>query len=101
MTSICGKGKVTGQYFYGLWKARNFMIYLIDCVFSIFKLGNIEALLLLDVLADNLGDLDDLGDAGLDGFGGGNLNRDDKWNIDQWNTVLLSLKNKFKVIFIS
>lgn len=67
-------------------------IYLINCVFAIFKFGNIEALLLLDVLADNLSDLDGLGDARLDGFRGSDINCDGQWNVDQGDAVLLSLQ---------
>ena len=64
---------------------------LINGVGSIFELGNVEALLLLDVLANDLGELDGLGHAGLDGFGSGDINVDDEGDGDDGNGVLLGL----------
>jgi len=64
---------------------------LVNGVGSIFKLGNVEALLLLDVLADNFGELDGLGDAGLDGLRGSDINVDNEGCVDKGDGVLLGL----------
>jgi len=80
-----------------LVKVSFFDIYFSTCsivFFSIFKLGNVEALLFFDVFADNLSDLDGFGDAGLDRLGGRHINCDGKWNVHFWYAVLLCLKTK-------
>lgn len=64
---------------------------LVDGVGSVLELGNVEALLLLDVVADNLGDDDVLGHAVLDGLGDGDVDVNDKGFGDEGNLVALGL----------
>ena len=64
---------------------------LIDGVDAVLKLGNVEALLLLDVAADDLGDHDGLGHAVPDWLRGGDLNADNKGDGDEGDGVLLGL----------
>ena len=64
---------------------------LLDGVGAVFELGDVEALLLFDVTADNFGDLDGLGHAVPDGLGSGNINADDEGGVDQGDGVLLGL----------
>ena len=66
-------------------------IDLVDGVGSVLELGDVEALLLLDVLADDLGELDGLGHADLDGLGGSDLNGDTEGSGDKGDGVLLGL----------
>jgi len=64
---------------------------LVNSVGVILKLGNIEALLLLDVLADNLSDGDVLGDTVLDWFWGSNLNLNVQGDSDKGDLERLGL----------
>jgi len=73
-----------------VWLAKN-NFSLVNCVGVILKLGHIEALLLLDVLADNLSDGDVLGNTVLDWFRGSNLNFDVQWDSDKGDLERLGL----------
>jgi len=64
---------------------------LVNDIHIILKLGNVEALLLLDVLADNLGDGDVLGHAVLDWLWGSNINLDVQWDSDKGDLERLGL----------
>jgi len=64
---------------------------LVDGVDVIHELGNVEALLFLDVLADDLGDGDVVGHAVLDGLRSSELNLNVKWDGDEWHLVGLGL----------
>jgi hypothetical protein len=64
---------------------------LLNGVGSIFKLGDVEALALLDVTANDLGDLDGLGDAVLDRLRGSDIDGEDEGAVDEWHGVLLGL----------
>jgi len=64
---------------------------LLDGVGAVLELGDVEALLLFDVTADNFGDLDGLGHAVPDGLGSGNIDADDEGGVDQGDGVLLGL----------
>jgi len=64
---------------------------LVNDIDIILKLGNIEALLLLDVLANNLGDGDVLGHTVLDWLRGSNFNLNIQWDSDKGNLVRLGL----------
>lgn len=80
-----GKGDIIA-----VWLAQN-DFSLVNGVGVILKLGNIEALLLLDVLADNLGDGDVLGNTVLDWFWGSNLNLNVQWDSDKGDLERLGL----------
>ena len=73
-----------------VWLAQN-DLSLVNSVGAVFKLGNIEALLLLDVLADNLGDGDVLGNTVLDWLWGSNLNLNIQWDSDKGDLERLGL----------
>ena len=64
---------------------------LLDSVGSVFKLGDVEALAFLDVAANDLGDLDGLGDAVSDWLGGSDVDGEDEGAVDEWHGVLLGL----------
>ena len=64
---------------------------LVDNIDGINKFGNVEAFLFDNVFADNLGEDDVFGDAGLDGFGVGQLDGDVKGSIDKGDFVSLGL----------
>ena len=74
---------------------------LVDRVGAILELGHVEALLLLDVVAHDLGDGDVLVDAGLDGLGGGNVDGHVQGFGDQRDAVLLGLVLLAAVLVLS
>jgi len=74
---------------------------LLNGVGAVLELGDVEALLLLDVTADNFGDLDGLGHAVPDGLGSGNIDADDEGGVDQGDGVLLNLVLFLAVLVLS
>jgi len=83
-----------------VWLAQN-DLSLVNSVGAVFKLGNIEALLLLDVLADNLGDGDVLGNTDLNWVWGSNLNVDVQWDSDKGDLERLGLVFLMAVLVLS
>lgn len=64
---------------------------LVDDIDVVLKLGNVEALLLLDVLADDFGDGDVLSHTVLDWLWGSNLNLNVQWDSDKGDLERLGL----------
>jgi len=64
---------------------------LVNNIDGINKFGNVEAFLFFYVFADNLGEDDVFDDAGLDGFGVGQLDGDVKGSVDKGDFVSLGL----------
>ena len=64
---------------------------LVDNIDGINKFGNVEAFLFDNVFADNLGEDDVFDDAGLDGFGVGQIDGDVKGSVDKGDFVSLGL----------
>ena len=64
---------------------------LVNNIDVINKFGNVEAFLFDNVFADNLGEDDVFGDAGLDGFGVGQIDGDVKGSVDKGDFVSLGL----------
>ena len=64
---------------------------LIDSVGTVFELGNVEASFFHDVVADNFGEDDVLGDAALDGFGDSDGHGHLSGDCDQGDAVSLGL----------
>lgn len=64
---------------------------LIDSVGTVFELGNVEAFFFHDVVADNFGENNVLGDAALDGFGDSDGHGHLSGDCDQGDAVSLGL----------
>ena len=80
-----GKGNLVA-----VWLSEDNLV-LFNCVGSVFKLGNIEALTLFDFTTNNLGNLDDLGDTVPDLLWSSNIDGDDERTVDERHRVLLGL----------
>jgi len=97
---FAGLGRQSEGNWAAVGLAQNHLL-LVDGVGGIPEPGNVEASLLLDIFADNLGDDDILDDAVLDGFGGRHFKRNFVRFSDQRYSVGLGLVLLTAVLVLS